>query len=144
MTPTAERVKRRPAPSLVLGLLSLVLGIAAVVVGVPWTWLEHDGWPWTDTITHDAASGHVEVAIAHPDGRTEVHQTATEAEALAWMDQRNGELKVAYNLEEKITAGRVLGPLGFVLFASGSGMLIWRSVSVTDRRRLRAGDTATS
>jgi hypothetical protein len=127
---------------LAIGLLCLALGTAAVVVGVPWTWLEEGGWPWSGSISYDVGSGYVEATILHPDGRVEVFQAATEGEALAWVQRRNEELKDVYHLDEKIAAGRVLGPLGFGLIAVGGGVLVWRLVKTVGRRRSGNGMAA--
>jgi hypothetical protein len=50
------------------------------------------------------------------------------------MERRNEELKRTYHLNERITAGRVMGPVGSGLVVIGGGILIWRSVRAAGRR----------
>jgi hypothetical protein len=142
MTSTAEHVARKRPSWLVAGLACLTIGMGAVVVGEPWTWMTDGLWPWSGSFSYNSDAGPTEAYITHPDGRTETFHAESLAEAHAWMDRRNEELKESYGINTKIAVGRVLSPVGAGLFATGGGILVWRSGRYL-RRRLR-GDGATT
>lgn len=134
MVSTEQKAQRRRPRWTAIGLLVLSLGMAAIVVGVPWTWLSEGNWPWSNTVSQTPSG--VEVTVTHPDGRNEVFRAATRQEADTWMERRNEDLKRTYHLNERIAAGRVMGPVGSGLVVIGGGILVWRTVRAVGRKRV--------
>jgi len=118
---------QRPAGA----VLAIVLGVVALVAGASLLMLRDGGWPWHAGITATAGAGTATAEIIEADG-TAHRFSGSPADAQAWLDSTQEELKDAHGIPAKIAVGSVLQPAGLALVLLGLARLLW--LLVTGRR----------
>jgi len=120
---------QRPA----FAVLAIVLGVVALVAGASLLTLRDGGWPWHAGIAATAGAGTATAEIIEQDG-TAHRFSGTPADAQAWLDNKQDELKDAHDIPAKIAVGRVLRPIGLALVLLGLARLLWLLTTVRRAR----------